>query len=67
METVRTNANLYDPKRYSTEEEALKHVEDLRHYGVWPGVVRYRDNRFGLTYSPVRAHYYSNGLPTRPV
>lgn len=52
MAHVRTNENKYPPRRYSSEEAALDRVDSLRQYGIWPGVVRYSDGRFGLTYDP---------------
>lgn len=47
-----TNASKWSPKRYRTEEAALLRVDSLKVYGVWPGVVRYRNGEFGLTYDP---------------
>lgn len=45
----------WDSRRYRTEEDACDRVDMLKDYGIWPGVVRYRDGTFGLTYDPVRS------------
>lgn len=50
-----TNASKYPLKRYDSEKAALDRVDSLKVYGIWPGVVRYRDGRFGLTYDPAPA------------
>jgi hypothetical protein len=50
-----SNASKFDPRRYQSEEAAFERVDSLRQYGIWPGVVRYRDGSFGLTYDPMRA------------
>lgn len=47
-----TNAGRYPARRYSSEEAAFERVNSLKSYGIWPGVVRYRDGSFGLTYDP---------------
>ena len=47
-----TNASKWSPRRYSTEEAAFERVDALKQYGIWPGVVRYRNGKFGLTYDP---------------
>lgn len=52
MAPTSTNENKYPLRRYSSEEAALDRVDSLRQYGIWPGVVRYHDGRFGLTYDP---------------
>ncbi len=57
--------NTYDLRRYPTEDEAFEHADDLKGYGVWPGVVRYKDGKFGLTYSPVRQLLAANSLPRK--
>jgi hypothetical protein len=43
----------WDHRRYSSEERALMRVDALREFGIWPGVVRYRNGEFGLTYDPI--------------
>jgi len=50
-----TNASKYPPRRYGSEEAAFDRVNSLKVYGIWPGVVRYRDGKFGLTYDPTPA------------
>lgn len=47
-----TASNKWSIRRYKTEEQAFDRVNSLRLYGIWPGVVRYRDGTFGLTYDP---------------
>jgi hypothetical protein len=49
-----TNVNKYDAKRYGSEIAAFERIETLKTYGIWSGVVRYRDGNFGLTYDPIR-------------
>lgn len=49
------NTSRYPSKRYSYEETAFDRVSSLKVYGIWPGVVRYSDGHFGLTYEPAIA------------
>jgi hypothetical protein len=47
-----SNASKYAHRRYGNEDAAFERVNTLKAYGIWPGVVRYRDGKFGLTYDP---------------
>lgn len=37
---------------YDTEDRALQRVHVLQEAGIWPGVIRYADSTFGLTFDP---------------
>lgn len=38
--------------RYGSEHQALKRADVLRQKGTWPGVLRFADGTYGLTYDP---------------
>lgn len=40
------------PGIYLDEADAFRRVAQLRHSGIWPGVVARADGTFALTYDP---------------